>query len=47
MNFAIFNLKLMKDRDQEEIEKIIFRGTIAALVLFVMGILGLLYVTFH
>lgn len=37
----------MKNRDEEEMEKIIFRGTIAALVMFVLGIMGLLYVTFH
>lgn len=47
MNLAIFNLKIMKDRDEEELEKIIFRGSVVAMVFFVIGIIGLLYVTFH
>jgi preprotein translocase subunit Sss1 len=37
----------MKDRDEEELEKIIFRASVVAVVFFVIGIIGLLYVTFH
>jgi hypothetical protein len=37
----------MKNRDEEELEKIISRAIVVAVVFYVIGIIGLLYVTFH
>jgi hypothetical protein len=37
----------MKNRDEEELEKIISRAIVVAVVFYAIGIIGLLYVTFH